>query len=60
MENDERLVLSIDEAARKLGISRESAYRAAKNGELPTIKIGSLLRVPKIKLDRFVNGESAK
>jgi excisionase family DNA binding protein len=57
MRNDERLVLSIEEAARKLGISRESAYRAARTGELPTIRIGSLLRVPKVRLERLIDGE---
>tara|TARA_Y100001934_G_C12218575_1_gene709621 strand:- start:127 stop:423 length:297 start_codon:yes stop_codon:yes gene_type:complete len=33
------------------GISRSSAYQAAHRGEIPTIRIGKLLRVPVAALD---------
>jgi len=42
--------LSIAEAGALLGIGRSGAYRAAKNGELPTFKLGKSLRVPTAKL----------
>jgi excisionase family DNA binding protein len=45
---------TIDEAADRLNISRNSAYAAAHRGEIPVIKLGSLLRVPKAKLDRML------
>jgi excisionase family DNA binding protein len=45
---------SIDEAAERLNISRNSAYAAAHRGEIPVIKLGSLLRVPRAKLDRML------
>jgi excisionase family DNA binding protein len=46
---------TIDEAADRLNhISRNSAYAAARRGEIPVIKLGSLLRVPKAKLDRML------
>jgi hypothetical protein len=32
--------ISVEDAGRMLGLGRGSAYTAAKNGELPTIKIG--------------------
>lgn len=41
-----RAVLTVDEAAALLEISRSSAYEAARRGELPTIRIGRRLRVP--------------
>jgi len=38
--NGERLAISIPEAAKLLGLSRNSAYEAAKRGELPTLILG--------------------
>lgn len=41
----ERATYTIVEAAGILGIARSSAYRAARTGELPTIKIGRRILV---------------
>lgn len=46
--------ISVVEAGKMLGVSRLSAYRAAKRGEIPTIRIGRLLRVPKAAIDRML------
>ena len=51
---DERKTISIVEAAEALGIGRNSAYLAAARGELPTIRLGRLLKVPKVALDRLL------
>lgn len=56
MENDEKLVMTIPEAGRKLGLSRESAYKAAKSGQIPTIRIGHLLKVPVVQFNRLLDG----
>jgi excisionase family DNA binding protein len=53
---EEKLVISIAEAAKRLDISEESAYRAARRGELPTIRIGNLLKVPVARFLAMVNG----
>ena len=37
--------ISVEAAAELLGISRASAYRAAKNGDLPVLKFGRSVRV---------------
>jgi excisionase family DNA binding protein len=50
----ERATYTVEEAGRKLGISRNSAYEAARSGQLPTIRIGRLLLVPKAALDRML------
>lgn len=42
--------ISVERAAEILGVSRSSAYRAAKRGEIPTFKIGRRLLVPTAKL----------
>lgn len=53
---DERLTVTIPEAARLLGISRNSAYQAASRGEIPTVRVGRLLLVPVARL-RALLGE---
>jgi len=50
----DRLVYSVPEAGRLLGLSRNAAYEAAKRGEIPTLRIGRLLLVPKIPFHRMV------
>lgn len=47
---DLRETITIEEAAVMLGIGRDSAYRAAKRGEIPTIRIGRRLLVPRAAL----------
>jgi excisionase family DNA binding protein len=54
--NDERLTLSVPEAARLLGISRQSGYEAATRGEIPTIKIGHRVLVPRAQLEKLLAG----
>jgi hypothetical protein len=41
-----------------LRISRAAAYAACKSGELPTIRIGRLLRVPRLALELKLQGAS--
>lgn len=53
-----RLVYTIVEAGRLLGLGRNAAYAAAKRGDIPTIRIGRLLRVPKEPLHKLVGAES--
>jgi excisionase family DNA binding protein len=48
---------SIEEAAQILGVGRSAAYEAARRGEIPTIRIGRRLRVPRRALDRLLDGE---
>jgi excisionase family DNA binding protein len=55
-----RLTLTIPEAALLLGISRNAGYDAANRGELPTIRIGRLLLVPRARLDRLLAGEASQ
>lgn len=50
MNNSDRLTLTVPEAGRIIGISRGCAYEAAKSGQIPTIRIGGRLVVPKAAL----------
>ena len=40
------------------GLSRNGSYEAAKRGDIPTIKIGKLLRVPVRALEEMLNAVS--
>jgi excisionase family DNA binding protein len=53
----ERLTYNVAEAGKILGLSKNAAYVAAKNGQIPCIKIGKRLLVPKIQLEKLLKGE---
>lgn len=50
----ERLTLTVEEAATLLGISRAFAYEAVTRGEIPSLRIGRRILVPKAALQRFL------
>lgn len=56
----DRETVTIEEAATRLGVSVRGAYRAAKSGQLPTIRIGRRLLVPRAALERMLAGEEAE
>jgi excisionase family DNA binding protein len=49
-----RLVYTVPEAGRLLGLSRNGSYEAARRGDIPTIRIGRLLVVPKAPFHRML------
>jgi hypothetical protein len=49
----ERKTLSVPEAGKEyFGLGRNASYEAARRGDIPTIRIGRLLRVPVMALER--------
>jgi hypothetical protein len=40
--------MSVPEAGAMVGLNRNASYSAAERGEIPTIRFGKLLRVPRI------------
>lgn len=53
-KTDERLVYEVPEAGAMLGLTRNGSYEAAKRGDIPTIRIGKLLRVPKAAFNKML------
>jgi hypothetical protein len=52
--------LTVPEAGRiYFDLSRNASYEAAKRGDLPTIRVGRLLRVPVIALERMLERAGA-
>jgi hypothetical protein len=55
--NVELLTYTVPAAGAKAGLTHSGSYEAAKRGEIPTIRFGKLLRVPKAKWDRILLGD---
>jgi excisionase family DNA binding protein len=53
---DGRSTLSVEEAAEVLGLSRAAAYIAANSGDLPIVRIGRRMVVPRFALERLLLG----
>jgi excisionase family DNA binding protein len=52
----QRLTMSVEEAAIALGISRTFAYEAVARGEIPCIRIGRRILIPKVALEILLAG----
>jgi excisionase family DNA binding protein len=50
------VTMTLEEAGQKLRISRNTAYRAARDGEIPTIRIGRSIRVPTAAFQKMLEG----
>lgn len=49
-----RLLLTIEEAAERLGVGRSTMYGLIKDGEVESVQIGRLRRVPADALPEFL------
>ncbi len=56
----ERATYTIEEAAEILGIGRSSAYQAVRTGQIPTLRVGRRLLVPRVALERLLEREPGK
>ena len=50
----ERLLLTVEEAAQRLGIGRTLAWRLVQERELPSVRVGRCVRVPLRDLEAWV------
>src|SRR5881396_1800720 len=55
MAESETLTFGVEEAGRLLGISRNSAYEAVRRNELPVIRVGRRLLIPRAALQRLLD-----
>ena len=54
----QKQVISVDEAARILGISRNLAYEAVRRGDIPSIRVGQKrILIPVRALERLLDCE---
>lgn len=52
-ELPERILLTVEEVAERLRIGRTKAYELVKDGEIESVRIGRLRRVPKAAVDEY-------
>ena len=59
MQTDERQTVNVEEAARILGIGRQTAYELAREGKLPgALRLGHRIVVSKRALDEFLDAKA--
>jgi hypothetical protein len=59
MSEETPLTVSVPEAGRRyFGLCRNASYDAAARGDIPTIRMGRLLRVPVRALERMLDRAS--
>ena len=51
----EQLLLTVDETAEALAVSRSTIYRLLKSGDLVATRIGTAVRIPESSVRHFVN-----
>jgi excisionase family DNA binding protein len=49
-----KLLLTVEEAARALGLGRSLVYELVLREEIASIKVGRARRIPKLALEEFV------
>lgn len=47
-------LLRVEQVGQILGVGRTKLYEMVRTGELPVIRIGRLVRVPRAELDRWL------
>jgi excisionase family DNA binding protein len=60
MEREQRATLTVEDAAEVLGIGRSAAYEGVRRGEIPSLRIGRRLVVPRAALERLLAAGSAR
>jgi excisionase family DNA binding protein len=56
--NGESAVLTVDEVAQVLRISRGHAFEMVRNGTIPSLKLGRRLLVTRAALERLLAGDA--
>lgn len=59
-QTTKKLTVTVQEAARMLGIGRATAYAGVRTGVIPSIRVGKRLLVPKLALERMLEGQGAR
>jgi excisionase family DNA binding protein len=58
LNSNERLVVSVEEARQLLGLSRGLMYDAVRRGEIPSVKVGRRILIPRAALQKMLEGNS--
>lgn len=50
----ERLLLTVEEAAQRLNIGRTLAWQLVRQGDLPIVRLGRCVRIPRSALQEWI------
>jgi len=54
-DNGEKVIfLTVEEVRQRLSLGRSMAYKMVKSGEIPAVRFGDSIRVPKHLLDKYI------
>jgi excisionase family DNA binding protein len=56
-QSDQRLLLTVSEAAQRLRIGRSLLYELITEGKIESIHVGRLRRIPPEALDAYIDGQ---
>lgn len=51
----EKMTYTVKEAAELLGVSKSFMYKMIQNNEIPVLKLGKRIIIPKTKFQQFIN-----
>ena len=54
----ESQTLTVEEAGKALGISRMTAYKLVRKGQLPSLRLGRRVVVPRVQLEALLRGKA--
>ncbi len=49
-----RETMTVEEAGKVLGVGRAAAYRAVGRGDIPALRVGKKILIPRLALDRLL------
>lgn len=58
--NSEKMILTVKETAQILGLSRNSVYQGVLTGQIPCLKVGKRILVPRKALEELLASVGSK
>jgi excisionase family DNA binding protein len=56
----ETMILRVEDAQRILGVSRWMVYELIRRGELPVLRVGRLIRIPRPALEAWIEAQTKR
>lgn len=58
--NGEKMILTVKETAQVLGLSRNSVYQGVLTGQIPCLKVGKRILIPRKALEELLASVGSK
>lgn len=57
-DDGQTLVLTVPEAAELLRIGRNTCYELVRRGEIPAVRLGRVIRIPRFALEQWISQQT--